>query len=149
MFRTVAVAALMAGGGAVAAPVPKSLAKRPNLDGRWVTSERVEWGQADNGDRRLVWQVDGEKVSPFNLFKNDTLRPAFSTATLTLSQPAWDELDLHYADGPTRFVYRGRLKWDGDQLLVCLGHADKACPAEVSPTANVYAFYRFDRSAGR
>lgn len=140
---------LIVSAAAVAAPVPKSLKKRPPLDGRWVTTERVEWGVKQTADRRLVWDIDGEKVSPFNQYlPEEQLLPAYTTAVVTISQPSGDELDVLYSDGPTQLVFRGRIRWDGDQLLIALGGVNKPRPTEVE-AAGVYAFYRFDRMPAR
>lgn len=133
---------------AVAAPVPKAAkAKLLNLDGKWETAERVVLGDDVSKTQGMVWEVSGKALTLYDR-RDQTLSPATQpTATVTLAPPeggAADEIDFLFVEGDRRELFKGRTRWDGDDLLVSFARPDADRPAEVKATASVY-HYRFKR----
>jgi hypothetical protein len=135
---------------AVAAPVPKVLkAKAPELDGWWTTAERVNQGK--DVTEPWVWQISGERLTTYSPSRGDVLRRTHEGATTTFVRPdpaKPDELDYRYSDGRLELVYRGRVKWDGDEWVFCFAEAGADRPAEVKAGKDVY-YLRFKRTTER
>lgn len=139
------VVLLVATGVVQAAPVPKAKPKPPSLDGWWITSERVHFGQ--NIKAPWIWELKGEKLTIYTGATGDDLRPTYQNATTTVSAPDPDkpnEIDYKFVDGTTVLVYRGRMEWDGEEWLFCFGEAGAERPAELKAGKGVY-FHRFKR----
>jgi hypothetical protein len=136
--------ALLLTSAAVAAPVPKAK-KEPSLTGQWITTERVHSGQAIKDP--WVWVIDGEKLTIHDAENGGVGRANYTGTSITFSRPAdgkADEYDYtHQSNGQT-LVFRGRLKWDGEEWLLCFGQANGDRPAEVKAGKGVY-FHRFKR----
>jgi hypothetical protein len=151
MLRAIVVLLLVAGVTALAAPVPKTLkAKTFDLTGKWVTAERVNNGQVVTDP--WVWQISGETLTPCYLNPDDTLRPTYpSTAVMTFSRPdpaKPDEFDYQFNDAGSRYHYRGRVAWEGDEWVFCFGQPGADRPAEVKAGKDV-TYYRFKRLADK
>lgn len=130
---------------ASAAPVPKRIKPPASYDGRWESVERVNRGAKVVG--KWVWEIRGDKLTPYSESRGGTLQPTYTGATLTLAPPdptRPDELDYRYTAGTTELVYRGRAEWDGDEWLFCFGEAGADRPAKVQSGADVYLL-RFRR----
>ncbi len=130
---------------AVAAPVPKAKVKEFSLDGKWETVERVNLGREVK--QSCVWEIGGEKLTWFEKAPGGGLRETFSGATTSFVRPdatKTDECDYRYSSGPTELVYRGRVKWDGDEWVFCFGEAGGERPTEVKSGKDVY-YLRFKR----
>lgn len=145
----VLVLAVIAATAAVAAPVPKAKPKEPSLDGKWITTERSH----NRGEIRSqwVWVIDGEKFTAHTAKDGGVGNPNFPDATTTLTRPdpsKADEYDYTYRSNATTLVYRGRIKWDGEEWLFAFGTANGDRPAEVKAGDNVY-FHRFKRIADK
>lgn len=137
---------------AVAAPVPKSIKAKPNLDGRWVTTERTI-GRRDMTDVPWVWEINGEELRNFVLADDNRLIPTQPDDTkITLSAPdpsRPNELDYTYASGRGKGVLRGRMAWDGDEFVICFEAEGKERPAEVKRDPTLDSYYRFKRMADK
>lgn len=148
MFRSL-VGSLFVVGVAVAAPVPKAKTKEPSLDGRWITTERSHSGGAITTP--WVWVIEGEKFTAHSAKDGGVGNPNFPGATTTLTRPdpiKADEYDYTYTAPNTTLVYRGRVKWDGEEWLFAFGPANGDRPAEVKAGDGVY-FHRFKRIADK
>lgn len=147
MFRIIAVGLLLAAGVSVAAPVPKALKKTQSLDGRWVTVER-HVGGSNMTKSPWVWDIQGTKLATFDLQGDGTLQAFLPKDSITLSTPDTarpTELDYLYVSGNQRVLWRGLMKWDGDEFAICFGEQEKDRPSEVKNDRTVYSYYRFKR----
>jgi hypothetical protein len=134
---------------AVAAPVPKAKPKEFSLDGKWETAERVNLGREIK--ESCVWEISGETLTWFEKAPGGGLRPTFSGATTSFVRPdaaKSDECDYRYSSGGTELVYRGRVKWDGDEWIFCFSDTGGDRPAEVKAGKDVY-YLRFKRMSDK
>lgn len=136
----------------VAAPVPKAAKGKTTLEGKWDTVERVALGSDVTATRPMVWDVSGAVLIMYDRHQDGTLTLAAApNATVTLAPPdggAADELDFLYVEGDSRKLYKGRSRWDGDDLLVSFGEPGADRPTEVKATESVY-HYRLKRAKAK
>lgn len=132
---------------AVAAPVPKAIKqKSPALDGRWQIVEMNSYQQDLTAQNPWVWDIDGETVTTRVRDKEGGLSLHDPRTAVTLVRPTGggaDEVD-HIRDDGTPMRFPGRLKVDGDELVLCFVNPDGTCPDELKPGRAVY-YYRFKR----
>jgi hypothetical protein len=102
---------------AVAAPVPKSVKRK---DGVWVTTERFMSRQEMK--QPWAWEIKGEALSTFDV-RDDKLTPSGVTnITLFAPDPSKPyELDFLHVSGTSRYLWRGLMKWDGAEFVICFG----------------------------
>jgi hypothetical protein len=148
-MRSLVIAGLLAA-VVVAAPVPKSVKpKERSLDGQWITTERSHNGAEIKS--AWVWVIDGEKFTAHSAQNGGVGAPSFPDATTTFTRPdpsKADEYDYTYRSTTSTIVYRGRVKWDGDEWVFCFGQANGDRPAEVKTGNGVY-LNRFKRIADK
>lgn len=135
----------------VAAPVPKALKNSPTLEGKWVTTER-HVGGSDMTASPWVWEVKGTNLHTFARQRDGTLTPDFTDDRITLSAPDAarpTEIDYLYVSGNQKILWRGLMKWDGEEFVICFGEQEKDRPAEVKNDRSVYSYYRFKRLADK
>jgi uncharacterized protein (TIGR03067 family) len=143
--------ALLLASAVVAAPVPKALKKTPSLEGKWVTVAR-HVGGSDMTASPWVWDVQGTKLTTMHLQRDGTLTPDFTGDRITLSAPDAArpaELDYLYEAGNQKVLWRGLMKWDGEEFVICFGEQEKDRPTEVKNDRSVYSYYRFKRLADK
>lgn len=129
----------------VAAPVPKAIKKVESLDGRWVTTERMV-GRQDMTKSPWGWEIEGEKLTTFEV-SNGKLTPS-GVEGITLFRPdpnKPNELDFLHVSGTTKNHWRGLMKWDNGDFVICFGDEGKERPTEVKNSPVVYSYYRFKR----
>jgi hypothetical protein len=135
---------------AAAAPVPKAVkGKAFDLDGRWVTAERVNKGNEIK--EAWAWEIGGETLTIRNPAGDGTFRKTYQGTTTTFSRPdptKPDEFDYRYSPGQGELVYRGRVQWDGDEWVFCFGEAGADRPTEVKAGKDVY-YLRFKRMSDK
>lgn len=149
MIRVVVL--LLSTATVAAAPVPKALKNPPTLEGKWVTVER-HVGGSDMTTSPWVWDIQGTKLTTLHLQRDGTLTPDFTTDTITLSAPdpaRPAELDYLYASGNQKILWRGLMKWDGGEFVICFAEQEKDRPTEVKNDRSVYSYYRFKRLADK
>lgn len=139
MCRVVALLlVLVIGGGAGAAPVPKSVKRNSHPDGRWRLVEFRSAGEPRSVDGMIpVWQIDGEAlyVGP------PTERNHWQFTIPDKSRP-----DLRrFAPGKQAAEhYHAVIEVDGDRMRFCYGLTPRTVVTECVPAANVH-YYVFAR----
>jgi hypothetical protein len=140
---------LLTASAALAAPVPKAVkAKTFDLSGKWVTAERVNRGQEVKEE--WIWEISGETLVTFSQ-SGGRLRRTHEGADTSFVRPdpeKVDEFDYRYKSGQSNLVYRGRVKWDGEEWVFCFAEAGADRPAEVKAGKDVY-YLRFKKLADK
>jgi hypothetical protein len=132
-----------------AAPVPKSVkAKTFDPSGKWVTAERVNRGEVVKEE--WIWEISGEALVTFSQSRGVLHRThqGADTSFVRPEEAKPDEFDYRYKSGQTNLVYRGRVKWDGDEWVFCFAEAGADRPAEVKAGKDVY-YLRFKKLADK
>jgi hypothetical protein len=133
---------LLAGGVAVAAPVPKALKRQPTLDGRWE-AVLMHSGQQDIlAGNTTVWDISGEKLTRSFKQPDGTLR---SNLTLTITFPDKSKPDeLDYGSGPNEVLFRARITLTADELTIRFADQNAPRPADMTEGTDGY-YYQFKR----
>ncbi len=127
------VVLLVIASAAVAAPVPKSLKKAVTLDGRWE-AVTMKQGEADvSRSNPTVWDVRGDTVTRYFREPDGTLRADGTTATLSCPDSSRrDEIDYTLNNGPTKSLFRARIKLTADEVVIRFAEQDAPRPADLS-----------------
>jgi hypothetical protein len=144
MIRTLLTLGLLTS-VATAAPVPKAKVKAFDLDGKWVTAERVNRGKEIK--ELWAWEICGETLTIRSSAGDGKFRTSYQGTTINFVRPdptKADEFDYVYAPGKGELRYRGRVMYDGDEWVFCFGEAGADRPTEVKAGKDVY-YLRFKR----
>lgn len=130
---------------AIAAPVPKTLKRKPTIDGRWQAIAMNQAGRDIMSSHPTVWDIGGGSVTRFFTGPNGTLTAENMTITITAPDPTRpDEIDYVQTIDNRRLLFRARIQVTADELSIRFAEMDAPCPAEMTEGTDGW-LYRFKR----
>lgn len=134
---------------AVAAPVPKTLKRKPTLDGRWQAVSMNQAGRDIMSTRPTVWDIAGSTVTRYTAGPNGTLTGDTIINTITTPDPARpDEVDYVQTIGNTKILFRARLRVTADELIIRFADQDAPRPDDLTEGTDGW-LYRFKRAEAK